>query len=1122
MQKYLKLLFIWLLFPFLLLDTIYANACSKVKFDKTQYEVSEDIYANGTTKTVNITIKLSKALNHDARVHYYTEDGTAKAEDGDYVPISNGVVTIAAQTTSATIPIQIWNDSAIEFNEYFFIQLADSSGEICIGDGNRTKIFIKEQTDASVCFEDNFDNGLNGRWKVLSQSNLPSGSQEYSPRVVNVHGENRLRLTPADYKIASAITRNYKFSTHQNLIIIEFDYYAYGGTDSWSRNGADGIASILYDSKVGGESPEPGAMGGSLGYAQKDAFSDGAHVGFQGGWLGLGLDEYGNYSSSGEGRNGGVGFRPGAVAIRGDGNYSYGTPSVYRKQGYEYLDGVTLSRNNPLAKKNSNNYYSGRYKMTVDARDSSHLYIKLERSLDRGNNWSTIINQFDAKDSRYKQGATPDYVRYAITGSTGGANNIHEIGWIRLRGNCLSGSVQSYKTGPFDAWDTNRNISDRNISTKIVNTSFSLTLASINASQTALETKNGATQIYYGLIKPKAGKPKEYEYIVSPLDNPPINFEVHSLRNKSFNVSSAVANAKAVFRFCADYNGTAYMLYPNTKCSNIDPHNVTPDSTINAIGWRETFSSDSFAVRPDHFTIDINTSIIRAGETFPLIIHAVDGKGNDVLNYNESINIRGVSSLPLSYLPNHLNEPINIGGASPSLNYSESNTNCITGTLKKVHGSFVNGRAKIDLTYSEIGNLKLLLSEQSNTDFAYVDFDDTDFNQTTHDSQNYWGTIYRQIGSAVVNRSFIPHHFEVTNVKLHDHHETTDINFTYLAANESLYRIHDQINTFMTALLELNVTAAAKQKTTTKNYNAGCYANNLTHFTIGYQINNTTPTSINPGNLSSILYRWYDDSSLVNGGNRSATLGSSVVIASPSSNIPKSVFNTDHNGSALLGVQLNFDRAYNAPVNPFKFHITDLNISDGDTEDNNNSISPSHDATFLYARIKPTKYLYTDTKNSIKTPIMIQVYCSKWISTTNCPGIDLTAATNDYRWFISTSHDMQTKNDGNITLELGTPNPTNSTITINDTTPQINTTSKGIDSNINITGVAPVSASIGLKTNLPTDTNLWLIYNKDNDDIPTSLYRVRFLKTGHWTGEGKTGHVVGDDINTKKTERLDW
>ncbi|MCB4763086.1 MAG: hypothetical protein LGB78_04150, partial [Sulfurovum sp.] len=82
--------------------------------------------------------------------------------------------------------------------------------------------------------------------------------------------------------------------------------------------------------------------------------------------------------------------------------------------------------------------------------------------------------------------------------------------------------------------------------------------------------------------------------------------------------------------------------------------------------------------------------------------------------------------------------------------------------------------------------------------------------------------------------------------------------------------------------------------------------------------------------------------------------------------------------------------------------------------------------------------------------------------------------------------------------------------------------SKGIDSNINITGVAPVSASIGLKTNLPTDTNLWLIYNKDNDDIPTSLYRVRFLKTGNWTGEGKTGHVVGDDINTKKTERLDW
>ena len=44
----------------------------------------------------------------------------------------------------------------------------------------------------------------------------------------------------------------------------------------------------------------------------------------------------------------------------------------------------------------------------------------------------------------------------------------------------------------------------------------------------------------------------------------------------------------------------------------------------------------------------------------------------------------------------------------------------------------------------------------------------------------------------------------------------------------------------------------------------------------------------------------------------------------------------------------------------------------------------------------------------------------------------------------------------------------------------------------------------------------WLNYEDD-------FYDTRFLpKPTEWTGHGKTGHVVDDDINTNKSRRVEW
>lgn len=1086
------------------------GGCIKIYFDKDHYDTKEDIDTIGTTKIVHPVIKLSRASDQDITVHYHTIDGTATVADGDYIKVDDALATIPAGETNTTISIQVYNDAPIELDEYFNVQLTDPHGA-CLNDRNTTKINILAQDDAPICFEDNFDNGLDSKWRVLSN---PHAKNQYTPQVVNVNGDARLRLTDGTHDLATVITKDYEFDTRYNLIIVEFDYYNYGGCSDGNNYhqgkmgnwGADGIVNVLFNSnKLDGtplDSPKPGAIGGSMGYAQMNIHENWGTVvqdGFEGGWLGLGLDEFGNFARANEGKVGGI--TPddrtiNAVTIRGDGN---------GLNGYEYLAGTT-TLSPTLANELGTNYqpdgyFSGRYKFTVDARDPNHLYLRLERSLTGDPaDYTTIIEQFDAKAPGLGQGITPEKVRYAITAGTGGGCNNHEISWIKLRGNCAAyGTHSSYATGPFDAWDTFRNVYDRNISTKISNQPFTLKLASLDETNHALEVKSTANRVYYGLVR-RNPNTTGYSYVVDPLDNPALDFTVAESYNKQFNVNSAVADSRVVFRFCADYNGTTYTLYPpDTNCTG-QPSIVLWPEEQNMVGWREFLSSDNFAIRPDHFTIDMNNTVVGAGNNFNVTLHAVDSSGNDVPDYNETVNI---------------------WGASPTLDHNESKTNCRTGTLTKVSGGFINGRANMTLSYDEVGRLKLLLTEHNSTDFAHVDLDDTDYNATTHDSSNHGGSIYRQIASSNTPRSFIPDHFELANIKLHDHHEANDINFTYLASQESVLGTHDTIEPSMAATLDLDIIAYTALNTTTVNYNNACYAQNINSLVISYEFNTTNPAETTPVGLTKILYRWFDDSSTANEGSGKQVFRNSIDIASASS-IGKAVFNTDHNGTAKLKIQLNFDRSYNTPVNPFFFSIKDINVSDtNNIVDINNSAKPDHNATYLYARAKATKDFYEETSSPVNTPIKVEVYCGRWpASALTCPSVDIISGqTNNYAWWISTKHNMANQ-DGNITLKTPTAHaglqPVNGVVTIN--LPQ-----QGIDKNINVTsngvfGLIDIDFDI---TN-STDTSLWLIHNKDSDKILSPFCQVNIVGTMDWAGHGDTGNVVESNASTHKNQRLGW
>ena len=150
-----------------------------------------------------------------------------------------------------------------------------------------------------------------------------------------------LRLTNSANSQAGAIISNVPFSLSSNGVQISFTTETYEGDSGGANNdGADGISFFLQDASAAGGAVTVGDWGGSLGYTCSNTNNSATqgYDGMVGGYIGLGIDEYGNFlngttitnangtttqSTGADNTSSGYGYVPNRIGLRGSGSTAW-------------------------------------------------------------------------------------------------------------------------------------------------------------------------------------------------------------------------------------------------------------------------------------------------------------------------------------------------------------------------------------------------------------------------------------------------------------------------------------------------------------------------------------------------------------------------------------------------------------------------------------------------------------------------------------------------------------------------------------------------------------------------------------------------------------------------------
>ena len=226
--------------------------------------------------------------------------------------------------------------------------------------------------------------------------------------VVDAVGQGALQLTQSATNQAALVLYQTPLPT-SNGLQITFTDYSFNG----SAMGADGLTLFLSDASKAMPTAL-GQPGGSLGYASANGLPGIANA-----YVGVGLDEYGNFSNPTQGRKGGPGQIAETLAVRGAASL-----------GYPYLGGATGAggRAASLPFKFDTAAVTTRPSVAPTVQLIFTPSGQLSAAIDRHDGNGFVTYYSGAIVGVAGQPAVPSSVYVGLTASTGASYNRHQIG----------------------------------------------------------------------------------------------------------------------------------------------------------------------------------------------------------------------------------------------------------------------------------------------------------------------------------------------------------------------------------------------------------------------------------------------------------------------------------------------------------------------------------------------------------------------------------------------------------------------------------------------------------------------------------------------------------------------
>ncbi len=313
---------------------------------------------------------------------------------------------------------------------------------------------------------------------------LPDNGGSGALRLTNGYTAGKPQAFAYGFNQAGGIISNFTFAAGTGVQIL-FKTLTYrgnsggngGGAGVDEGDGADGMSFFLIDATDGSAPYDMGAFGGSLGYTCSNTNNDPTtradgtprqYDGLLSGYMGLGIDEYGNFLNPSDNTVSGPGLQAGRIGLRGAGSiswkglstnyaryypssltlaqqaeavnntcktgtlwdYSRSTADKTRSKqlattvpdyadltAYQVLPATTQIANEAAVTRGDATPIAYQLKITQDG------LLSLSYSYNGGAYQSVITDHDITKD----QGKLPNLLRFGFAGSTGGSTNVHEI-----------------------------------------------------------------------------------------------------------------------------------------------------------------------------------------------------------------------------------------------------------------------------------------------------------------------------------------------------------------------------------------------------------------------------------------------------------------------------------------------------------------------------------------------------------------------------------------------------------------------------------------------------------------------------------------------------------------------